>query len=306
MATRHVEIAVAGIIAATAKLNVRQNGPSRFSPVLRKQEAGAQLEVAAITAGDNVEGNSLWYRLADNSFVWSGACGPLQTTQSVSTAPVVALPAQVQFPTANVIDLYHYDAVSSFAEAKVAGVLGVIHKSSTGQSGRDDQYEHRREHAMEAGMLWGAYHWGTAAPAAAQVENFLNAANPDEQTLIALDFEQTPGNQMTLANAREFLELIEQKLGRKAVIYSGSTLKNALGSTRDPFFGSHRLWLAQYGPLPQVQASWDSYWLWQFTEGKTSDPRRRRIAGIPGNSAGEVDCNYYPLSTDQLVAEWAS
>lgn len=311
MATRSVEIPVAGSVAVTAKLNVRQNAPSRLSPVVRKQDTGSQLDVAAITAGDEVQGNPLWFRLSDGAFVWSGACGPLQ--QLAAPGAVVAPPAApvipaatAQFPPANVIDLYHYDGVTSFQEARVAGVLGVIHKATTGASGRDDQYAVRRQAARDAGLLWGAYHWGTAAPAAAQVENFLKAAKPDEQTLVALDFEDTPGNQMTLAGAREFLELIQEKLGRKAVIYSANTIKNALGSRRDDFFGGHRLWLAQYGSTPSVQASWDSYWLWQFTEGKPSDPRRRTVPGIPGNVNGELDCNYYPSTPEQLESEWAS
>jgi GH25 family lysozyme M1 (1,4-beta-N-acetylmuramidase) len=311
MAMRSGEIAVTGSVAVTAKLNVRQSAPSRLSPVLRKQDTGTQLNVAAITAGDEVQGNRLWFQLTDGSFVWSGACGPLQQlvqTASAAIAPVVpVVPAAAsEFPPAKVIDLYHYDGVTSFDEARVSGVLGVIHKASTGQSGRDDQYSARRDAANHAGLLWGAYHWGTAAPAAAQVENFLEAAKPDDKTLVALDFEDTPGNQMTLAGAREFLELIEQRLGRKAVIYSANTIKNALGTRRDEFFGSHRLWLAQYGTSPTVQASWDSYWLWQFTEGKASDPRRRRIPGIAGNPAGEVDCNYYPFTPEQLESEWAS
>src|SRR4051794_22127611 len=261
MATRSVEIAVTGSVAVTAKLNVRQNAPSRVSPVLRKQNTGSQLDVAGITTGDEVQGNRLWFRLADGAFVWSGACGPLQQIGQPPTAavapvtpvvPAVAAP----FPPANVVDLYHYDGVTSFHEARVAGVLAVIHKASTGASGRDDQYAARRQAARDAGLLWGAYHWGTAAPAAAQVENFLEAAQPDDQTLVALDFEDTPGNQMTLAGAREFLELVEQKLGRKAVIYSANTIKTALGTRRDDFFGSHRLWLAQYASTPTVQASW--------------------------------------------------
>ena len=314
MAARSVEIAVTGSVAVTAKVNIRQTGPSRLSPILRKLDSGSQLEVAAVTAGDEVQGNRLWFRLADGSFVWSGACGPLQQlgqAAPVTLAPVPAAPptvpaAAAPFPPANVIDLYHYDGVTSFHEAKVAGVLGVIHKASTGASGRDDQYAARREAAKDAGLLWGAYHWGTAAPAAAQVENFLDAAKPDDTTLVALDFEDTPGNQMTLGGAREFLELIEQKLGRKAVIYSANTIKTALGARRDDFFGSHRLWLAQYASTPSVQASWDSYWLWQFTEGKPSDPRRRNVPGIPGNAAGELDCNYYPSTVEQLASEWAS
>ena len=307
------EIAVSGTVPVTARLNVRLGSPSRLAPVIRKQDGGTELQVAAIAAGDEVQGNRLWFRLADDSFVWSGACGPfVQHEPGFAAAPVAPLvpipvaPAVTPFPTANVIDLYHGDAVASFAEAQVAGVLGIIHKATNGRSGRDDQYPARRERATDAGLLWGAYHWGTAAPAEEQVANFLEWAKPDENTLVALDFEASPGNQMTLQGARDFLQRIEQELGRKAVIYSGITIKNALGSQHDEYLGSHRLWLSQYGPTPRVQASWDNYWLWQFSEGKASDPRRRKIPGIPGNSAGQVDCNYYPFSAEQLRAEWAS
>lgn len=312
MPVRSGEIAVTGNVAVTAKLNIRQSAPSRLSPVLRKQASGSQLNVVAITAGDEVQGNRLWFRLADGGYAWSGACGALvqgaaSRVQLPAEAPPLAVPtAAAPFPPANIVDIYHYDTVRNFEEARTGGVLGVIHKATTGQSGRDDQYAARRRAATDAVLLWGAYHWGTGAPATAQVDNFLTAAEPDETTLVALDFEETPGNQMTLGRAREFLELIEEKLGRKAVIYSGSTIKNALGHSRDAYFGSHRLWLAQYGAKPDVQASWDNYWLWQFTEGKASDPRRRRVPGIPGNSAGELDCNYYPFTADQLESEWAS
>ena len=310
MPTNTVEIAVSGTVAVTAKLNVRQGGPSRSSPVIRKQDVGGQLAVAAIAAGDAVEGNPLWFRLSDGSYAWSGACGALQETGSKLGLSLAsqAFPglAPSNYPAANIVDLYHGDAVTSFDEARVAGVLGIIHKSTTGGTGRDDQYRARRDAALSAGLLWGAYHWGTAAPADAQAANFLDWAAPDENTLVALDFEPTPGNQMTLDGAREFLGIVAQKLGRKPVIYSGSTIKDALGSTNDAYFGSHRLWLAQYGAAPEVQPSWGSYWLWQFTDGKAADPRRRKVPGIAGNDQGEVDCNYYPGTAVQLADEWAS
>ncbi len=307
---RQVEIAVSGAVTVTAKLNVRHGAPSRLSPVLRKQDAGSRLDVLAISAGESVQGNPLWYRTPGDGFVWTGACSALTALAPGELAPVApAIPFEmplVEGPVANVIDLYHGDEVSSFDAGRVAGVLGVIHKATTGESGRDDVYAERRTAAKAAGLLWGAYHWGTAKPVAKQVDNFLKWAKPDDQTLVALDYEQTAGNQMTLAQAREFLERIEEKLGRKAVIYSANTLKDALGSRIDTYFGEHRLWLAQYGPRPQVQASWDRYWLWQFTEGKANDPRRKRVPGIPGNALGELDCNYYPGTAEQLAVEWAS
>ena len=208
-------------------------------------------------------------------------------------------------PTPNVIDLYGPDRVKSFADAARAGILGIIHKATTGRTGKDSKYGERRKPALDAGLLWGAYHWGTAVNVQKQVDNFLTVAEPDANTLVALDFETTAGNQMTLDQAREFLQLIEAKLNRKAVIYSGNVLKEALGNRTDAFFGSHRLWLAQYGPQPVVQRSWSKAWLWQFTDGKPKNGNPV-VPGILGNDKGEVDCDFYDGTPARLKAEWAA
>ena len=207
--------------------------------------------------------------------------------------------------TPTVVDLYHADRVTSFKTAATAGIVGVIHKATTGATGKDAKYADRRKPALDAGLLWGAYHWGTAADVASQVDNFLTAAKPDANTLVALDFETTKGNQMTLDQARQFLTLIAQKLGRKAVIYSGNLLKESLGNQKDAFFGSHRLWLAQYGDTPVVQKSWSKFWLWQYTDG-IAGPEKRTVDGIPGNEKGQLDCDFYAGTAAQLKAEWAS
>ncbi|MFL6856574.1 MAG: glycoside hydrolase family 25 protein [Allosphingosinicella sp.] len=279
----------------------------------RKLEPGAELQVRAIVIGEAVEGNAHWYRVEENAYVWAGACGPLTGADGgaaqplAGTAPAAgsaaALPGLRPVPL--VVDLYHADRVTSFVAARNAGVLGVIHKATTGATGRDDAYRDRREAALEAGLLWGAYHWGTSRPAVEQVDNFLNWAQPDERTLVALDFEKDAGNQMTLRRAREVLTELSDRLGRRAVLYSGSTVKDALGGVNDPFFGAHRLWLAQYGLDPSVQASWTGYWLWQYTDGRIG-PEPRQAPGMPGNSHGELDCNHYAGTAEQLAAEWAS
>jgi GH25 family lysozyme M1 (1,4-beta-N-acetylmuramidase) len=204
-----------------------------------------------------------------------------------------------------VVDIYHGNTVTSFLQAKNAGLVGVIHKATTGGTGTDSAYAQRRQSATAAGLLWGAYHWGTSAPIDQQVDNFLNFAQPDKHTLVALDYEQDAGNQMTLDGARQFLQGIEAKLGRKAVLYSGSLIKSELGSTKDAYFGSHRLWLAQYGSVPSVQASWSNYWLWQYTDG-TAGPGPRSCPGIPGNSAGNLDCDAFQGDAAHLAAQWAS
>jgi len=89
-----------------------------------------------------------------------------------------------------VVDIYQGDRVSSFKKAADSGIWGVIHKATTGATGTDKKYKDRRTSAVAAGLLWGAYHWGTHADVAKQVDNFLKAADPDPQTLVALDFER--------------------------------------------------------------------------------------------------------------------
>src|SRR5258705_9787019 len=142
-----------------------------------------------------------------------------------------------------VVDIYHGDRVSSFKKAADFDIWGIIHKATTGATGKDAKYPTRRNPAASAGLLWGAYHWGTKVDVAKQVKNFLDYAEPDQNTLVALDFERTGGNTMTLDQAREFLTGIEEELQRKAVLYSGELIKATLGRKKDPLFGSHRLWL---------------------------------------------------------------
>jgi lysozyme len=204
-----------------------------------------------------------------------------------------------------VVDLYHGDTVTSFKEAADAGLLGIIHKATTGATGVDKAYAVRRKSALDAGLLWGAYHWGTAAKVDDQIANFMKQAKPDEKTLVALDFEKSPPHTMSLDQAREFLTKIEEKLGRKAVLYSGSLIKEKLGNRKDAFFGSHRLWLAQYARNPVVQKSWNKFWLWQYTEGTNAGPPPKKCKGILGNNREELDCNTYDGTATQLRAEWA-
>jgi len=62
----------------------------------------------------------------------------------------------------------------------------------------------------------------------------------------------------------------------------------------DPFFGARRLWLAQSVSTPKCQASWSTWWLWQYSGDG-------RVAGV--DSACDVIIYDGPI--DQLVAEWS-
>jgi len=196
--------------------------------------------------------------------------------------------------TPTVIDIYHGNVVHDFAALKASGVQGVIHKCTQGANYADPLYAARRKVAADAGLLWGAYTFNTGEPVAAQLEEFFSHAEPDAKTLMALDFEDNPHSEMSLDQARQFLELADVKLGRKLVIYSGNRAKDLLGGQVDTFLGSHRLWLPQYGPVARVQASWTAPpWLWQYSE----------HGRLPGTD-GDIDLNSYQGSN--LALEWAS
>jgi GH25 family lysozyme M1 (1,4-beta-N-acetylmuramidase) len=201
-----------------------------------------------------------------------------------------------------VIDIYHGDEVEDFQVVKDFGIVGVIHKATETVDGVDHLYEVRRKAFTDIGMKWGAYHFFHGANPVAEADHFLSVAQPDDDTLVALDWENVGSAAPPSAGmARAFLERVIEKLGRNAVIYGGNVPKEKIAGN-DTFFGSHRLWLAQYGSSWKVQESWERPWLWQ-NNGDNFGPGPHRIPGI----AGHVDNSTIvdPMTVDQLLAEWA-
>ena len=196
--------------------------------------------------------------------------------------------------TTQVIDLSHWNTVQSFASVKAAGVVGVIHKATEGNYNTDPEFRPRHADACEAGLLFGAYHFGTGNPVGEQVSRFCGEVGDHPDLLLALDLEDY-SNPMTLSQAREFIEGVEARMGRSCVLYSGNRIKELLGSKVDPWWGTRRLWLAHYTTgTPTCQASWSTYWLWQFTD-------TGKVSGM----SGDTDLNHFQGTHDALRAEWS-
>lgn len=200
-----------------------------------------------------------------------------------------------------VLDISHHNTVQSWRQIRAAGIIGVIHKATEGTGYTDPKYLKRCAPAMRAGLLWGAYHFANGSNVQVQVDHFLGVVGVDDETLYALDWEDDPKRHtMTRGQARQFLELIDARIGKnRCVVYSGNTAKQALGKRKDAFFGAHRLWLAQYSSRPVCQASWDTFWLHQYSDGVTGPEPH----GCPG-VWGKVDTNSFIGSDDELRVQW--
>jgi len=168
-----------------------------------------------------------------------------------------------------VIDLSHHNQNVDFQKMNQQdGILGVIHKATQGVSFQDPTYQLHKTGALNAGLLWGAYHFGTGSDGVQQAEFFLNFVNPEAQTLLVLDFEANgQGPSMDLEEARAFVTHVHDVTGRWPGLYSGHYIKDLLGTNQDPVLANCWFWLSQYGPTPIVPVNWSKWTMWQYTDG---------------------------------------
>ncbi len=206
-----------------------------------------------------------------------------------------------------VLDLSHHNTVTDLNATSQGGVWGVIHKATQGVGFRDSKYPARRAMANDAGLLWGAYHFGDNGDVLTQVSSFLAYAQPDSNTLLCLDYEDHPnGPSKTMQPSQmvQFLRAVESRTGRKATLYSGNRIKETIASLSAAdraYVTSHKLWLCEYGPQPKLPKGYTRSFLWQFTDGHDGPEPH----GFPGIQDG-ADLSAYNGTRDQLTAEWGA
>jgi lysozyme len=198
-----------------------------------------------------------------------------------------------------VVDISHHNGNVNLQLARADGIIGVIHKATQGTEMVDPMYRTNRTQALDEGLLWGAYHFGTGGDGAAQAQYFLNVVGTFDNTLLVLDFEQnTDGASMSLADARAFVTEVNQVTGRFPGLYSGSYIKQLLGNAKDPVLAQFWLWLPEYGPTAVVPANWSTWTMWQYTDGNFG-PQPHAVNGI-----GNCDRDKFNGTEDQLRMLW--
>jgi lysozyme len=198
-----------------------------------------------------------------------------------------------------IVDLSHNNGNVDLAQARAAGIVGVIHKATQGTAFVDPMYQANRAKAQAAGLLWGAYHFGAGADGVEQADHFLQVVQPGPQDLLVLDFEaNTQGPSMTLEEARAFVTHLSATLGRFPGLYSGYYIKELLGTNTDSVLANCWFWLSQFGPTPVVPVNWATWTMWQYTDGALGPPPHE----VPG--IGRCDRDQFNGDMNALNKLW--
>jgi len=95
------------------------------------------------------------------------------------------------FAANNVVNMSHYDLMRpDFVGMASEGIVGVIHEATYPRRERDARYFERQRAALEAGLLWGAYHFGDGTNPIGQADHFLNAVAAARPPIRADDAEK--------------------------------------------------------------------------------------------------------------------
>ena len=236
---------------------------------------------------------------------------------------LLAWPAAAFAASNSIVNLSHYDLMRvDFQQMRREGVVAVLHEATYPPFIRDAYYASRQRAAVNAGLLWGAYHFANASDPIRQADHFLatvqsawqngGGGGRPEEVLLVLDFEKNnhyPGGTMRVDQAVAFVERIRARTGRYPGIYSNEyRIRDVLNSPRvtaeqKRVLRNCWLWVANYHYQPRVVAPWSDWRMWQYTgDGVCDLPRSthpNRVANIK-----HAERNIFNGSTGAVTRFW--
>jgi lysozyme len=250
--------------------------------------------------------------------------GILMRSSTLRAAAFFLLLPACTFAATRVVNLSHYDMMRpDFATIKRQGIGGVIHEATYPPFARDAKYLDRQMAALQAGLLWGAYHYGNGSDPIRQADHFLSvvsnawsqaspAVRPSTGVLLVLDFEKNghyPGGTMRPEQAVAFVERIRERTGVYPGVYSGEYhLRQVLNSPKvtnaqKRILTNCWLWIANYHYEPRATAPWNYWALWQYTgDGKCGLPRSSYPVSVANIRKAEL--NIFRGSRNDLEDFW--
>jgi lysozyme len=204
------------------------------------------------------------------------------------------------------IDVSHHQGTVNWQAVARGGISFAFVKATEGATFVDSQFDANWAGMKNNGLLRGAYHFfrpGTTVRK--QVDNFVMIVNNLEQGDLppVLDIEQAPRMGVDewdsvpvvdrVPIVQEWLEAVEQKLGRKPVIYiRRGFVEEKLLHAPEPL-SKYLLWVAHYTlkSQPAIPGIWSDWAFWQHSD-------KGEIRGI----SGPVDSDRFNGSLEELLA----
>jgi lysozyme len=193
-------------------------------------------------------------------------------------------PDPARFPLRG-IDVSHHQGLIGWRQVAATGIAFAYIKATEGGDWRDRRFQENWTAAAEAGMPRGAYHfYSFCRSAREQAFNFLASVPADPDALPpAVDLEfggncaRRPGATEMLAELRVYLDLVEEALGKRALLYVTREFHDAYAEVLPT---ANPLWVRSI--LRQPTFTRRQWTVWQYHN-------RGRLPGI----VGPVDLNVF-------------
>ncbi len=191
----------------------------------------------------------------------------------------------------NGIDVSYYQGTVNWQSVKAAGNTFAFARATYGSTKVDPQFSINWPAMKAAGIIRGTYHFYVSSnDPAAQANLFLETVGSLGSTDLppVLDVEAGGGTTNLVSGVQQWLDIVEQQLGRTPMIYTGPSFWNE-NMTSD--FGNYPLWVAEYGvSTPKQTNGWNNWAFWQYSQSGS-------VAGI-----SPVDMDYFNGSRNDLLA----
>lgn len=191
------------------------------------------------------------------------------------------------------IDVSKWQGSVNWPSVQAAGIAFAFARATYGNSVVDSYFDINWPAMKEAGIIRGAYHFFLATEDPTQQAEFfistVRSLDPGDLPPV-IDVESGSGTSSTLAaDVQTWLNVVEQGLGRKPIIYTAPSYWNANLTSA---FGDYALWVAEYGvSSPKPVNGWSNWTFWQHSSTGT-------VSGING----AVDLDYFNGTAQALAA----
>ncbi|SKB14229.1 putative Lysozyme [Planktothrix sp. PCC 11201] len=220
-----------------------------------------------------------------------------------SSSPKIDLPSG-----SSGIDVSNNNGYVDWQKVRNAGNLFAFMKATEGTGYTYNRFFQNLQQIRQVGMRPGAYHFfvsnvnGQELSGEEQANYFLNAVGTigKDDLPPVLDLEEYDGRpeyswknitlEARLKLVKQWLDTVEQKTGRKPIIYTNPGFwRYYMGDSKD--FAEYPLWIANYGvSQPDIPGGWKNYAIWQYSE-------TGQVDGVSGN----VDLNKFS-SLNEIAA----